>query len=556
MKATGIWACVSLCLSGFTIALSAPADSASAQVGTTQAYLQSKARPASETEARVERAFARVRDNKADALALEAFLKKMPKGADLHMHLSGAIYAETFLKDAAEDGLCVNPSALSFVRNSSSSAPGACADGSVSAASVFKNQKLYDELIDSFSMRGFVPSPGVTGHDQFFATFDRFGGINKRHTGEWLDEIATRAAAQNEQYLETMITPDFSAAAKLEYALGWPAEASNTQQDSLGDASGSSPEQLAQLRSKLLSDGLSQEVQVDITELDSALADRNRIEHCGEPNAAAACSVKIRFLYQVLRAFPPQQVFAQTLLGFEVASKDPNVVGLNFVQPEDAYMAMSEYNRQMHMLDYLHSVYPKVHISLHAGELAPGLVTPQGTSFHIREAVELGHAERIGHGVDVMYETDPNKLLQEMAVRHVMVEINLTSNAVILGVVPPYHPLPEYRQAHVPVALSTDDEGVSRIDLTHEYARAAMEYSLTYHDLKNMARTSIEHSFLPGASLWSKPDDFSHVRSECAGQSAAALPSAACAALLKSSERAAQQWELERRFATFEATIH
>jgi hypothetical protein len=61
---------------------------------------------------------------------------------------------------------------------------------------------------------------------------------------------------------------------------------------------------------------------------------------------------------------------------------------------------------------YLHSVYPKVHISLHAGELAPGLVPPDGLSFHIREAVHLGHAERIGHGVDVMYERDPNALLK------------------------------------------------------------------------------------------------------------------------------------------------
>ena len=78
-------------------------------------------------------------------------------------------------------------------------------------------------------------------------------------------------------------------------------------------------------------------------------------------------------------------------------------------------MAMSEYNRQMHMLDYLHSVYPRVHISLHAGELAPGLVPPEGLRFHIREAVELGHAERIGHGVDVMYESDPRALLREMA---------------------------------------------------------------------------------------------------------------------------------------------
>jgi adenosine deaminase len=520
-----------------------------------QAQMATKSAAASsEAELRAGRAFKRARDNKADTLALEAFLKKMPKGADLHMHLSGAVYAETFIRDAAEDGLCVNPSTLSFVKTGGSAAV-SCENGNVTSASVFKNQKLYDELIDSFSMRGFVPTPGVTGHDQFFATFDRFGGINKRHTGEWLDEVASRAAVQNEQYLEIMITPDFSDAAKLGYSLGWP-ETNSTQQNSFGDATGTSPAQLAQLRSQLVAGGLEKEVDTDIQELNTALADRSRIEHCGESNAAPACSVKIRFLYQVLRAFPPQQVFAQTLLGFEVVRKDPNVVGLNFVQPEDAYMAMSEYNREMHMLDYLHGVYPKVHISLHAGELAPGLVPPQGTSFHIREAVELGHAERIGHGVDVMYETDPEKLLHEMAERHVMVEINLTSNAVILGVVPPYHPLPEYRQVHVPVALSTDDEGVSRIDLTHEYTRASLEYGLTYRDLKDMARTSIEHSFLPGASLWSKPDNFTHIRPECVGHAASTSPSGACAAFLKSNEKAAEQWELEYRFAAFESSIH
>src|SRR5262249_20210898 len=41
-------------------------------------------------------------------LALRSFLYKFPKGADLHMHLSGAIYAETFIRDAADDNLCVD----------------------------------------------------------------------------------------------------------------------------------------------------------------------------------------------------------------------------------------------------------------------------------------------------------------------------------------------------------------------------------------------------------------------------------------------------------------
>jgi len=510
--------------------------------------------PASSGEARAVRAFEAAKSQQANALALRAFLEKMPKGADLHMHLSGAIYAETFLSEAVKQGLCVDATALKFTPPVN----GACANGSLPASAVQQGpaivdkakgttgQQLYDALVDSFSMRGFVPTPGVTGHDQFFATFNRFGGLGN-YSGEWLDEVAARAAAQNEQYLEIMQTPPFSTAAALGYKIGWPAGA----EESVSSA------QLAALRQQLLQGGLRDDIGPDEQYFANAQAARVKIESCDKApgQGTAGCSVKIHFIYQVLRAFPPQQVFAQTLLGFEVASADPDVVGINFVQPEDDRRAMADYHLQMQMLDYLHSVYPNVKISLHAGELAPGMVPPDGLKFHIREAVELGHASRIGHGVDVANETDPQALLREMADRHVMVEINLTSNDVILGVVPPHHPLPVYRAAHVPVALSTDDEGVSRIDLTHEYVRAAMEYGLGYLDLKDMVRTSVEHSFMPGDSLWQKPDEFTRVKAACAGQKPGAeSPSTSCTALLKSSEKATQQWELERRFAAFEAS--
>jgi adenosine deaminase len=494
-------------------------------------------------------------------LALHAFLEQMPKGADLHMHLSGAVYAETFLREAQEDHLCVNPIEREFVKNigttRSTPVQPVCAQGTIPAADAFKNQKLYDELVDSFSMRSFVPSSGLSGHDQFFATFGRFGGLNKDHAGEWLDEVATRAAAQNEQYLEIMQTPSFSTAARLGAQMGWPATPETTAVQPEGmDVTGTTPAELSQLRERLLAAGLRDEIATDRAEFDDALASRRRIEHCGQPDAAAACSVKIRFLYQILRANSPQQAFAQTLLGFEVASVDPDVVGLNFVQPEDAYLAMSEYSRQMRMLDYLHSVYPKVHLSLHAGELAPGMVPPAGLRFHIRQAIDLGHAERIGHGVDVMYENDPQALLREMASRHVMVEINLTSNDVILGVSGNMHPLPSYLAAHVPVALSTDDEGVSRIDLTNEYTRAALEFNLSYAQLKDMARTGIEHSFLPGQSLWTRPDRHTEVVAACAGEPMGAQdPKLACTAFLKANDKAAEQWELEHRFVVFESTL-
>jgi adenosine deaminase len=508
-------------------------------------------------EQRAIRAFAAA---KQSPLQLNAFLFKMPKGADLHMHLTGAIYAETFIKNAAADILCVNPKNYSLFKPSATtrSIPPQpiCGEDNRRASDAFKDQTLYDALVDSFSMRSFVPSAGTSGHNHFFSTFGRFSGIDGSHTGEWLDEVATRAADQNEQYLEIMETPIFSDVAKLSTTIPWPSTPADPAMNRTGDATGTSRDDLSHLRDALLAGGLRDEIAIDRKELDDALDSRNQIEHCGEAAATRACSVKIRFLYQVLRAFPPQQVFAQTLLGFELASQDPRVVGINFVQPEDAYMAMSEYHRQMLMLNFLHSIYPKVHISLHAGELAPGLVPPEGLRFHIREAIDLGHAERIGHGVDVMYENEPNALLKEMASRHIMTEINLTSNDVILNVTGAWHPLSNYRAAGVPVALSTDDEGVSRIDLTHEYTRAALDFNLSYLDLKKMARTSLEHSFLPGPSLWQQPDDFTRTNPACSSQSlGGANPTAKCLTFLQSSEKAAEQWQLEHRYQLFETSF-
>ena len=371
--------------------------------------------------------------------------------------------------------------------------------------------------------------------------------MSKSHTGEWVDEVARRAAAQNQQYLELMETPPFSHAAQIARQIGWTPSAEPTAQE------------FAHVRQALLDYGLKDEVAADRDDVRTAEANRRQLEQCGAPQAAPACKVEVRYIYQVLRGNSPEQVFAQTLLGFETVQAsmeagEGGFVGINFVQPEDGYLSMRDYTLQMKMLDYLHSVYPKVHISLHAGELAEGMVPPEGLRFHVRQAVELGHAERIGHGVDVMDEDGARELLKEMAEKHVMVEINLSSNEGILGIKGADHPFPLYRAAHVPVALSTDDEGVSRIDLTHEYVRAARDYHLSYEDLKELARTGMEHDFLPGASLWAAEDVFRAPVAACRGQVLGGeKPNAACKAFLAGSEKAAAQWELERRFRAFEA---
>ncbi len=490
-----------------------------------------RAQPANPAEARTAARLEALRDQPP---ALRAFLLRMPKGGDLHMHLSGAVYAETFIGNAAEDSFCADPTKLVLLPNRGlADGKPVCAEGTVPAADALHNQKLYDALVDSFSMRGFQPTPGTSGHDQFFATFARFSGINKAHLGEWVDEVAARAATQNEQYLELMHTPDFAVATRLSQAL--PALTPGSD--------------FAALRNQLLQAGLRDNIAKDREELDAMERRRNELERCGTPQAAPACQVTVRYLFQVLRALPPATVFAQTVLAFELASADRRVVGLNYVQPEDSLASMSQYSEEMHSLQALRPFYPGVHLSLHAGELAPGLVPPEGLRTHIREAVDVAGAERIGHGVDIASEINSAQLLTEMHERNVLLELNITSNDTILGIRGTNSPLSLYRAFHVPFALSTDDEGVSRIDLTNEYLRAVQDQHLTYADLKASARASLEHSFLPGETLNVIPNSYASLRAGCTP----ARETPACNAFLHASERASAQYELERRFLRFES---
>jgi adenosine deaminase len=504
-------------------------------------FTSTAAQTLSPTEARSSRALDAVR---ANPLELEAFLVDLPKGTDLHNHLTGAVYAESFIRAAIEDQLCVNPSALAFAKpehKSDDPAKGpSCDTGNVPAAQTSKDQRLYDALIDSFSMRSFVPVTGTSGHDHFFDSFDKFHGTSERHKGDWLYEVAGRAAAQNIQYQELMETPPFGRVATAAHEVGWNPD-------------------LPKMREALLAKlgkGLEQDRDDDLAFFKEAEQTRDRLAHCGQSDAQPACHVTQKFIYQVLRGFSNEQVFAQTLLGFETISADPKrIVGINMVMPEDGRESMANFEEQMKMLDYFHSVYPKVRITMHAGELAPGLVTYEGLCCHIRWAVELGHAERIGHGVDIMHEKEPYKLMDAMAKNHVMVEIALSSNDLILGISGNNHPFPIYRKHNVPVSLSTDDEGVSRIDLTHEYVRAVQTYNLRYADLKQMIRTGMEYSFQAGESLWQTRESFRLVVSACAkDQPGAEKPSQACTSFLAGSEKATQQWELEHRFRQFESS--
>ena len=458
-----------------------------------------------------------------------AFVRAMPKGGDLHMHLTGAIYAESFVQWAALNDYCYNVKTLILAK------PPCDTTDLNTIKNAAANPALYRQLIDAWSMRNWQYS-GQSGHDHFFDAFLKFGLATRDQTGGMLAQVAARAARGNVLYLEVMLTPDSGAASDIGTDVGWNGNAADT---------------LSRLKSK----GIANAVSTGVKNLQNAEAEKNRLLKCGTSEADVGCAVTIRYIAQVPRADTPERVFAQMVAGFEWSSA-PNskVVAVNLVQPEDWIVPMQDFVLHMSMLSYLRSIYPRAHITLHAGELAPGIVPPEGLTYHIRSSVLIGGAERIGHGVSVMNEKDPYDLLSELARRKVMIEICLTSNDIILGIKGANHPLATYIKYGVPVALATDDEGVSRSEMSQEYLRAALEQNLGYLQLKKMARTSLQYAFLPGASLWSDADRFTPVNSCAQDLQKRAVISERCKQFLASSEKAKLQWHLEEDFAKFESS--
>lgn len=462
---------------------------------------------------------------------LRQFLQRMPKGADLHSHISGAVYAEAYLQWAAEARYCVDTQALTIL-------PTPCSEaGSVVLAGKL-NSATYSALVDRMSTRN-LAFAGRSGHDQFFDSFAVFGPASDipGRLASMVAQLTDRAVAQHTQHLELMNTFQGSAVRKLGKSLPW-------QEGDHAD--------FVLRRQWLLDNGLGKLVEAGRKELDQLDVSYRTLQGCDTPAAKPACGVSVRWLQQTTRTGPPEQVFAQLAYAFELAGADKRVVGLNLVAQENDPVALRDYRLQMEMIAFLSRLAPDVKIALHAGELVMGMVPPDKLRSHIRDAVLVAGAQRIGHAVDIGYEEEARELLQTMKTKGVAVEICLTSNDVILGVKGNDHPLPDYLAAGVPVVLASDDEGVSRIDLSNEYLRAARDYGLTYRQLKQLSRNSLSYSFLPGPSLWQAGAIGIPTRACKKDSPGTAKPSQPCSAFLATSERATRQWALEAEFETFE----
>ena len=466
---------------------------------------------------------------KSDPQALRIFLRMMPKGGELHYHWDGSSYPENMAYDIRHSKFCYNAKILGVDADNKFCPP------SLQLNDFGSKPGLYQKLVNNWSLTTNY-SNRIATENHFFQFFYGTEPIIQQYSASILSDELRRAANQNEDYMEMI------------YILDLPQMMDLGQQITFNKSFANMQKQLDETDVTSLVDNI-------VTQTNNYYNESRKEMKCNTKNAEPACKIKVRFITSAMRNMSPQVVFTQMYIAFLAANKDPLIVGVNLVGPENDYNSSRDYTLHMTMLRYLSKQFSKVKISLHAGELSLPEAPPNFMRNHIQQAITIAGAERIGHGVDIAYEDNALELLHKMAKQHICVEQLLTSNEKLLNVKGSEHPLPLYLKYHVPVVISTDDEGILRTDLTNEFWLAVTRYNLSYKQVKTMARNVLTYNFLPGKSLWENPDTFAPVKA-CYGQTLGSLrTSQACKAFLQSSEKARLQWKLEGELGQFEKTI-
>jgi adenosine deaminase CECR1 len=395
-------------------------------------------------------------DLKASATPQDLYrvLYYMPKGGDLHNHLSGSNFSEWWYELA----LLEKKRGYHYytkVRIENCAQYGANSFGPAPYYLMFRNISAHEfnalgdcekreykrlEDLDETEKSGWFDSIRLDkpfeGRDEFFQT--HWPRLNALTQNPWLQaEMLVRNmqafGAEGVRYLEPQV------------AIG-----------NFEDADGStvSPEQTAEIL-------------------------RQRLR---QPDAIAT-GVTVRFQVAILRFAPSAEGYLRRVYEFVDANNDL-FVAVNFVGREDNDKGYPL--RFLQTLRELRHNYGGVKLSIHAGEV-------DEPNYHVRDTLLLG-ADRIGHGLNLI--TDSGTML---LMRHgpYLIEINLISN-LLLDYVDDYsqHPFPEYLRTGIPVALSTDDRGMWDSNLTDEFFVAVTEFDLSWDEVTTLSRNSLRHAFL------------------------------------------------------------
>lgn len=443
--------------------------------------------------------FEGIKDN---VVALRKFFTAMPKGGDIHNHLTGSAYAETYFELAAKHTLYVDmetgklykdrPSEVETIRLCKEM-PG------------LHNHRI--TLIDKWSIRNFQPYKYPLGPDEyFFGTFGLLSALTSIHDyndefslnnlAYLMHELKVRAFRENVQYLEVIgiapvIPEDFFLEGHVyNYYDGLLKKYVKTNKyDNIRQS----------LRQVL---DIFEETKNAQENVEDYLAFIRSVEEKSNTFKTHLNEIECRYQGYAVRGLEPLIVFAQLYVVYKACLRDGDgmlLTGCNIVAAENREKTMMYYDLHLLMFQVLAERYKSVNISLHAGELTLGLIRPEHLTYHIDNAIKYSKPDRIGHGVCLPFEPDSDTMQQEG--KEIPVEINLTSNEFILGVKDTEHPITLYHKAGVPIIISTDDPGILRTSLTEQYTLATLRYGFSYDEIKTFVYNSIKYGFLPNADI-------------------------------------------------------
>ena len=278
---------------------------------------------------------------KKNPQALRLFLLQMPKGGELHYHWDGSTYPENMAYDIRDSGFCYNASILGVDSDDKF-----CAKAN-RLNDLADNPTLYQNIVNNWSLTTDF-SNRIETNQHFFQFFMGTEPVVEKYSGAMLADEIQRAANQHEDYMEMV------------YILDVP------QMILLGQQLNFTPDFVA-LNNEVNKTGISSLVDDINTSTTHDYKKAYQNMQCGTAQAQSGCHVKVRFLFSALRSFPPATVFAELAIAFKVADTNPLVLGIDLVGPENDYNSSRDYTLQMHMVHFFHTLYPKVHIRLHAG---------------------------------------------------------------------------------------------------------------------------------------------------------------------------------------------
>ncbi|MFZ0211549.1 MAG: adenosine deaminase [Candidatus Acidiferrales bacterium] len=198
---------------------------------------------------------------------------------------------------------------------------------------------------------------------------------------------------------------------------------------------------------------------------------------------------QIRWIFDAVRQFGPDKAMEVARLAAQMKSQGVVAFGLG---GDEESLPAADFRG---VYDY--AAGEGLHCVAHAGEMGG----PQS----VRDAINILHAERIGHGiVAIRDEALMDVLIERQIPLEICPESNLCTGALakLLGSGTARvedHPLRNFVARGVPVTLATDDPAMFHTTLDGAYALAATRMGLTTAQLVSVAEAGFRHAFLPPA---------------------------------------------------------